>query len=169
MSEEKTTPNEREKIDQLVSELNTLAEELRRTIPSYAPPPYSPQALSALLKENLHRFTPDLQSGLLADIKNNLEGTTPQDLVNPDTWKGLWYIVNYSLQAQSEQAKEKLASRLAMIPGASVLLDLKSNFEGAKPSDFLDINTWKGVFYILDHTVRHQMSEAKKKLLGEQE
>ncbi|MFN8440413.1 MAG: hypothetical protein U0175_06590 [Caldilineaceae bacterium] len=155
-------------LDRLIRELNELAEELKRTA-QYTPPPFSPQAMAALLRENVGKFSPNLQVPVLSELKQNLEGTKPEDLLNPDTWKGMWYILNYTAQAQSEQLKTKLSERLAEIPGASVLFDLRSSFEGAKPSDFLDINTWKGVAFILDHTLRTQANEIKKKLLGGEE
>lgn len=155
-------------LDRLITELNELAEELKKSA-KYTPPPFSPQAMAGLLKENMGKFAPDLQVPILSELKQNLEGTKPEDLLNPDTWKGMWYILNYTAQSQSEQLKSKLTERLSAIPGASVIFDLKSSFEGAKPSDFLDINTWKGVAFILDHTVRTQANEMKKKLLGEDE
>ena len=155
-------------LDRLIGELNELAEELKRTA-KYSPPPFSAQAMANMLTENMGKLAPDLQVPILSELKQNLEGTKPEDLLNPDTWKGMWYILNYTAQAQSEQLKTKLSDRLAAIPGASVIFDLKSSFEGAKPSDFLDINTWKGVAFILDHTLRTQAKEVKKKLLGGEE
>ena len=155
-------------LDRLIGELNELAEELKRTA-KYSPPPFSAHAMANMLTENMGKLAPDLQVPILSELKQNLEGTKPEDLLNPDTWKGMWYILNYTAQAQSEQLKTKLSDRLAAIPGASVIFDLKSSFEGAKPSDFLDINTWKGVAFILDHTLRTQAKEVKKKLLGGEE
>ncbi len=155
-------------LDRLIGELNELAEEHKRTA-KYSPPPFSAQAMANMLTENMGKLAPDLQVPILSELKQNLEGTKPEDLLNPDTWKGMWYILNYTAQAQSEQLKTKLSDRLAAIPGASVIFDLKSSFEGAKPSDFLDINTWKGVAFILDHTLRTQAKEVKKKLLGGEE
>lgn len=162
----KMSPAQSAELDRLIAELNQLAEELKRSA-KYTPPPFSAQALANLMQENIGKFAPELQVPILSELKQNLEGTKPEDLLNPDTWKGMWYILNYTAQAQSEQLKSKLNERLAMIPGASIIFDLKSSFEGAKPSDFLDINTWKGVAYILDHTLRAQAKEMKRKLLGE--
>ncbi len=159
------TAQQSAELDRLIAELNGLAEELRRTV-KYTPPPFSPTAMATLLKENVGKLAPNLQVPIIGELMQNLEGTTPEDLLNPDTWKGMWYILNYSAQAQSEQLKNSLTEKLAAIPGASILFELKNSFEGAKPSDFLDINTWKGVAYILDHTLRTQAKEMKKKLLG---
>ncbi|MDQ3247982.1 MAG: hypothetical protein M3Q45_02125, partial [Chloroflexota bacterium] len=81
--------------NRLIDELNSLAGELRTQLPDYTPPTFSAGALVSLLRENLHRFTPELQVDLARQLKANLEGTSPQDLVDPETWKGLWYVLNY--------------------------------------------------------------------------
>ncbi len=36
------------------------------------------------------------------------EGATKEDLLDLDTWKGVWYMLNYSLQFQAEQIKLRL-------------------------------------------------------------
>jgi hypothetical protein len=41
-------------------------------------------------------------------ILGTFEGATREDLLDPDTWKGVWYMLNYSLQFQAEQLKERL-------------------------------------------------------------
>src|SRR4051794_1358828 len=46
---------------ELITELDQLVNEMRAQLPDYTPPAFSPQALIALLKENLHRFTPEMQ------------------------------------------------------------------------------------------------------------
>jgi hypothetical protein len=30
--------------------------------------------------------------------------------VDPDTWKGIWYMITYSLQFQAEQLKQRLSA-----------------------------------------------------------
>ena len=100
-------------LDRLIGELNELAEELKRTA-KYSPPPFSAQAMANMLTENMGKLAPDLQVPILSELKQNLEGTKPEDLLNPDTWKGMWYILNYTAQAQSEQLKTKLSDRLKL-------------------------------------------------------
>jgi len=155
--------------NELISELNEVMQELRAQIPDYTPPDFSPQALVALLRENLHRFKPEMQLDIVRQLKANLEGTSPKDLVDPETWKGMWYILNYSIGLQSEALKERLSTRLAALPGVATLTDLCSNLEGASPKDLLDVDTWKGAWYILNHSLRHQAGEIKRKLLGQDE
>lgn len=150
----------------LLQELDQLVNELRAQIPEYMPPPFSPQALIGLLKENLHRFTPEFQLDIVRQLKSNLEGTTPQDLIDPETWKGMWYILNYSMQTQSKALSEHLYERIAGLPGVALLTDLKHNLEGASPKDLLDLDTWKGAWYILNYSLKAQAEEMKRKLLG---
>ena len=45
---------------------------------------------------------------LAGDLKGNLEGTSPKDLVDPDTWKGMFLIMNYSARATATDLKRKL-------------------------------------------------------------
>lgn len=149
------------------SQVNQIADELRKETPAYEPPPYSPQAMLALLRQGVGRAASAVHVPLLQELRQNLEGTTPQDLVDPDTWKGLWYIMNYTAQAQSRQALEKFEERLAALPGGQVLLDLKSGLEGTSPRDLFDINTWRGALVILDATVRAQVSELARKVTGD--
>ncbi len=143
--------------------------ELRAHIPDYTPPDFSPQALAALLRENLHHFTPEMQLDIARQLKSNLEGTSPKDLVDPETWQGMWYILNYSIGLQSDALKDRLSNRLAALPGVATWTDLRSNLEGTSPKDLLDVDTWKGAWYILNHSLRHQAGEIKRKLLGEEE
>src|SRR4051812_26119919 len=41
---------------ELITELDNLVNEIRTQLPDYTPPPFSPHALVAMLKENLHHF-----------------------------------------------------------------------------------------------------------------
>lgn len=154
---------------ELLHELDSLVNDLRAQIPEYTPPPFSPQALVGLLKENLHRFTPELQLDIVRQLKSNLEGTTPQDLIDPETWKGFWYILNYSMQMQSKALSEQLYERIAGLPGVALLTDLRHNLEGTSPKDLLDIDTWKGAWYILNYSLKAQADEMRRKLLGKEE
>lgn len=68
------------------------------------PGPLKPDSLFSLLKGGLDRITPDIAR----QIAGVFEGATREDLLDPDTWKGVWYMLNYSLQFQAEQVKLRL-------------------------------------------------------------
>ena len=44
----------------------------------------------------------------LSQLIGNLEGTSASDLLDPETWQGLWYILNYTAQLQIDQAKQRI-------------------------------------------------------------
>ena len=68
------------------------------------PQPIKPDSLFAMFKGGLDRITPDIAK----QIVSSFEGATREDLLDPDTWKGVWYMLNYSLQFQAEQIKLRL-------------------------------------------------------------
>jgi len=68
------------------------------------PEPLQPNSMMRFLKGNVDRFTPEAAKELMA----NFEGASKEDLMDPDTWKGVWYMLNYSLQFQAEQMKQRL-------------------------------------------------------------
>jgi hypothetical protein len=152
----------------VVAELNELAEELRRLIPAYSPPPFSPEGLLRLLRDNIDRMTPEMRLGLLRDLQSNLEGASPRDFFDPETWKGLWYLLNYSLQNEAAAIREKLSTRLANIPGATALADMQGMLQGASPKDLLALETWKGMWYLLNYTVQSQVEGVKRRVRGEE-
>lgn len=153
----------------MAEDLNQVAEQLRAQNPAYQPPAYSPQAMLALLQANLDKLSSKVQIPILTELRNNLQGTKPEDFMDPETWKGLWYVLNYTAQAQSRQALEKVDELLASVPGGQALIDLRSGLEGTSPKDLLDINTWKGAYLIADATVKAQITDLRRRVLGEEE
>lgn len=150
-----------------ISGVNQVAEELREAAPAYQPPPYSPQALLELLRHNAEHLAD--KAPVLRELRHNLEGTKPEDLVDPETWKGLWYILNYTAQAQSKQTIDAVVERLAKLPGGDTLLLVKNTVENTSPKDLLDIQTWKGAWTILNAVVQAQANEVKRRVLGQGE
>jgi uncharacterized protein with von Willebrand factor type A (vWA) domain len=158
---------EEAQVQAAIAGVNQVAEELRQATPTYQPPSYSPQALLALLQQNAEHLAD--KAPILGELRRNLEGTKPEDLVDPETWKGLWYILNYTAQAQSRQALDAVVERLAQLPGGDTLLLVKSTIESASPKDLLDLNTWKGALIIVNAAVQAQANEVKRRVLGREE
>jgi hypothetical protein len=150
-----------------MAEVDELAEELQAAAPAYQPPPYSPQAMLALLQQNAEKLADKVP--VVGELWRNLEGTKPEDLVDPETWKGLWYILNYTAQAQSKQTIDAIVARLAQLPGGGTLLVVKSQIESTSPKDLLDIETWKGAWIILNAAVQAQATEVRRRVLGDNE
>lgn len=88
----------------LMSQLDQLIERLRNLAPGYRPPPFSAQRLLKLVEENLEKFSPELRLGIL----EKLRGTISQDLFDVDTWKGIWTMLNYTLQYQGDLVKRRV-------------------------------------------------------------
>ncbi len=154
-----------EAVKELVDNANRVADAIRTQSPDYEPPRYTPQAMLALLQSNLEKLIPDIT--VLQQLKANFEGTKPEDLLDPETWKGLWYTLNYLAQAEARNTLEKLVVQMEKLPGGEGVIGFLRNFEGTTPKDLLDIETWKGAWFILNHTARLQAEELKKKVFGE--
>ncbi|WP_420629995.1 hypothetical protein [Candidatus Leptofilum sp.] len=80
------------------------ASQLREKMNEQLPKPLQPDTMLSFVKTNIDRFTPDVAKGIM----DSLQGATREDLMDPDTWKGIWYMINYSVQFQAEQFKQKL-------------------------------------------------------------
>jgi 1-acyl-sn-glycerol-3-phosphate acyltransferase len=85
----------REELDALIARVEGSSD--------YHAPPYSPQALLKMLEENAARFQPEALKSILLKLRENINS----DLLDLDTWKGIWYIVNYQLQAQADMVKRR--------------------------------------------------------------
>lgn len=75
------------------------------TINQVVPEPIQPGRLWRIGKSSLDRLTPDFAKQILSTF----QGATREDLLDPDTWKGVWYMITYSLQFQAEQLKQRLS------------------------------------------------------------
>ena len=162
-------PSQQANFDILAAELNAWRSRFRQAFRRMCRLSSLLTDLVALVKSNLERFTPDMQVEILSELRRNLEGTSPGDLVDPDTWKGLWYVLNYTVQAQSMSAIESVYTRLADLPGMALLSDLKGNLEGTSPKEFLDPETWKGMWMIMNYTIQATAADLKRKLEGEED
>jgi hypothetical protein len=80
------------------------AEKVGDRLQGYIPEPLRPTRLVDVARKGLDKILPDIAKQILGTF----EGATKEDLMDPDTWKGVWYMINYSLQFQAEQLKERL-------------------------------------------------------------
>jgi 1-acyl-sn-glycerol-3-phosphate acyltransferase len=89
---------------ELMKELDQLITRLHQMHPGYNPPPFSPRKLMDLVEENVGRMPPELQLGILQKLRK----TIGEDLFDLDTWKGMWYMLNYSLEYQTDVFKRRV-------------------------------------------------------------
>ena len=76
------------------------------TLNQVVPEPIQPGRLWQFGKSSLDRLTPDFAKQILSTF----QGASREDLLDPDTWKGVWYMISYSLQFQAEQLKQRLTA-----------------------------------------------------------
>jgi 1-acyl-sn-glycerol-3-phosphate acyltransferase len=88
---------------QMIDELDDLTERVQAVTPDYEPPPFSPRRLIALLEEALS----ELPQKMRLDILEQLRGAVSQDLFDIEVWKGIWYMLNYTLQYQADLVKRR--------------------------------------------------------------
>jgi hypothetical protein len=151
-------------LDLLLQELDTLSQELQRRLNSATT--VTPAQLLALLNNSVGRYAPEMPREVLRDLERNLEGATFQDLVDPETLKGLWYIMTYSAQGSSQAAVERVRRQLAALPGYGALAELAGSLEGTTPRDLVDPKTWIGLVTLLAGTAQQQMAGAARRVLG---
>ncbi len=99
-------PDTQELQAELGEQLQAVVDRVQEAHPDFNPPPFSPGALIDLVRRNLDRFAPRESMALLRRATDALMGGS--DLLNADTWKGMWYMLNYTLQYQGDILKRRL-------------------------------------------------------------
>jgi 1-acyl-sn-glycerol-3-phosphate acyltransferase len=89
---------------QLSDELDQLINRVKQVTPEYTPPPFSPQRLISIISENFAQFSPEVVVNLLQQLRSGLA----KDVFDLDTWKGIWYVVNYSIDVQKDLLKRRV-------------------------------------------------------------
>jgi 1-acyl-sn-glycerol-3-phosphate acyltransferase len=90
--------------EQLVTQLDDLTQRVQALEPEYASPAFSPKRLLALVEQLLSRLPQELQLDAIAQLQNALR----QDAFDPDLWKGMWYMLNYTLQYNVGVVKRRI-------------------------------------------------------------
>jgi 1-acyl-sn-glycerol-3-phosphate acyltransferase len=88
---------------ELRDELDELVERLRELQPDYEPPPFTLGNFFALLRDRMPGFPFQLPSGFIERLSNIIN----EDLLDIETWKGLWFMINYSIQYQADFVKRR--------------------------------------------------------------
>ncbi len=94
---------EEEQRRRLAAELDRLVQRVEALQPAHRPPPYSPRRLVALVQESLANLPTTLQ----LDAVRRLQKTLREDAFDPDFWKGLWYMLNYTLRYNADMLKRR--------------------------------------------------------------
>lgn len=195
-----------------LDDLNARVEDLRKRTPGFSPPPFSATTMLGWLQENFERYAPQL----FKDIGENLQDATAEDFKDPDTWRGIWYLITYSVKQESGDLYEKLSQQasanptlqkgmkaiegmptiresrekieglpgvkqtkefidalpgvkeskklLSSLPGANVVSSLGEAIDDATPKDFLDPETWSGIWYVVNHSLETEWEAIKSRV-----
>lgn len=161
------TAGARMPVEEVAEHLNNIADAVAKEDPGFEPPPFSADALLAMMQQNAAMLAKYLPSQTVRDIIDNLEGTTTKDLLDPETWQGLWYILNYSMQGQAKDVMTQIAEKLSVIPGADMMMQFGQSVMES-PGELLNVETWKGMFVVLNAAVEANVEAVKGKLKGKE-
>lgn len=177
--------DEAEQLRAMVAELNNRVAELQAMVDAQGSKAESvapPLGLLSMVRDNIQKLTPDMQ----VDILRNFQGMSTEDLLDIDTWKGLAYMMTYSARFQAGQARDRVANTINHVvpepiqPGRlwnlgkrgldritpDIAKQILSTFEGASRQDLLDLDTWKGIAYMINYSLQFQAEQLKLRLTG---
>lgn len=97
--------SKQEKRQQLIEELDQLVEQLKAILPQRTPSPSPAGGFKELMEKNLQRFSPEIAIAFMERLRSSIQ----DDLLDADTWRGIWYMVNYSLEYQADFLKRRLS------------------------------------------------------------
>ncbi len=104
-SESAGTPSDAELQRQMIEELDDLMDRVRTVIPDYAPPPLpSSERVRRGDDNNGDQEIPEPASFL-----DRIMGRFSEDLLDPETWRGLWYMASYTLEYQGDLIKRRIS------------------------------------------------------------
>jgi 1-acyl-sn-glycerol-3-phosphate acyltransferase len=97
-------PPEAQMREQLIEELNKLIERVRALAPDYAPP-FSPKGMFGAFNEDVGNLIPEMGRGLVERLRKS----PAADFLDIETYKGLWFLVNYTVQSQLDVIKRHMS------------------------------------------------------------
>jgi 1-acyl-sn-glycerol-3-phosphate acyltransferase len=97
--------HDQELFRQLLKELNELSERVQALTPESpnGPPRFSRQRLLKLLEQNLDQIAPGAREGVL----KQLGGVIGEDIFDLETWKGLWFLLSYTVKTQADVVRRR--------------------------------------------------------------
>lgn len=101
--EEELTEQELRK--RLMQELDGLIYRMQKVMPEYTPPPFSPERMVELMDKQSEKLPAWMRLGILKRLRSSIN----EDLLDAETWKGAWYMVNYTLEYQGDILKRRFS------------------------------------------------------------
>ncbi len=87
----------------LAAELDNLIGRMKELDPDYSPPPFSPQGFINFIEKSVQHLAP----GLRLEVLGKIRGVLTEDVFDLETWKGIWYLVNYNVKYQLDFIKRR--------------------------------------------------------------
>jgi 1-acyl-sn-glycerol-3-phosphate acyltransferase len=78
---------------------------MQKVMPDYAPPPFSPEGMVNLMDKQSEKLPAWMRLSILKKLRDSIN----EDLLDAETWKGAWYMVNYTLEYQGDIFKRRLS------------------------------------------------------------
>ncbi|HSG17612.1 MAG TPA: lysophospholipid acyltransferase family protein [Anaerolineae bacterium] len=88
---------------QLMTELDNLIRRVKALSPEYETPEFTHRRMVDLADEQADSMAPDVSLGILERLRSAVN----KDLLDAETWKGMWYMVNYTLEYQSDIVRRR--------------------------------------------------------------
>ena len=142
---------------QMAEEIDELIDELKEAAPEFKPPPFSPQALIAMIKQNLEQLPPAMRMDVLYRLRDAVRG---EQGPNMETWQGVWFLLHYWRHYQ-ESFMRRLSGSLTL--PVEQLKQLTNVFN----EDLLDIDTWKGMWFMVSYSAKYQVDMLRRRFTGE--
>lgn len=89
---------------QLVEELDDLMIRVREVIPDYSPPPFPAPDMAEIPTEQ----TEKAESTRRPSILDRVLSVFNEDLLDQETWRGMWYMASYTLEYQGDLLKRRI-------------------------------------------------------------
>lgn len=153
-------PDEEALRREMAAEIDDLIEEVRDRSPEFEPPPFSPQAMIALIKQNLDHLPPPMRVDVLVRLR---DAVAHEDRFDVESWQGIWTMIHYWRYRQ-----ETFAQQLGALPfdlPAEQLKKLATLFS----EDLLDPDTWKGLWFMATYSAKYQADVVRRRFTGEYE
>lgn len=95
---------DRDRVEQLMIELDNLISRVRAISPNYSPPPSSSGNMEASSAQKVNKSLLEIK----ARFKERFGGSINEDLFDVETWTGMWYMANHTVEYQKDIAKRRL-------------------------------------------------------------
>ena len=115
------------------------AEQVTEKVDSFLPDPLKTSNLLGLFQGAVEKYTPSVVKGAASSAKemaaglgsmaSNLEGMSAEDLMDPETWKGLYTMLDYGLRAQVSLLKERVTGGDGEEEGGDDFGDFDDDFD----------------------------------------